>query len=174
MFFQLRELLRWLGLTVFEILVALVCFTVFTVLLTLKVEGGSLFASSDLSGPAGPQTWLTWWTVFAPLFVNDALNSYFCIIVFFRMYLEVPGRRRDLSGIADSLGLTLSISPLQGSYKAAFVRVLWSLIMLSLLLIFKYLLCQKLGGDTSLEYSEVMSPVFILLQLVMIRACQLQ
>ena len=38
MFFQLSELLRWLGLTIFEIWIALVCFTAFTILLTLKVE----------------------------------------------------------------------------------------------------------------------------------------
>ena len=38
MFFQLNELLRWLGLTAFEIFTALVCFLVFTVLVTLKVE----------------------------------------------------------------------------------------------------------------------------------------
>ena len=34
-------------------------------------------------------------------------------------------------------------------------------------------LCQKLNGDVTLEYSKVMSLVFILLQLVMIRACNL-
>lgn len=135
MFFQLRELLRWLGLTVFEIWIALVCFTIFTILLTLKVEN-VLEASPS------------WWIVFSPLFVSDALNAYFCVIVFIRMYID-------------------------GSYKSALVRALWSLFMLALLFIFKYLLCQKLTGDTRLEYSEVMSPIFILLQLVMIRACQL-
>ena len=39
MFFQLNELLRWLGLTAFEIFTALLCFLVFTVLVTLKVRG---------------------------------------------------------------------------------------------------------------------------------------
>jgi ribonuclease P/MRP protein subunit RPP20 len=136
MFFQLKELLRWLGLTVFEIWIALVCFTIFTVLLTLKIE--------NIVGDS-----LTWWIVFTPLFVSDALNAYFCVIVFIRMYLE-------------------------GSYKSALVRALWSQFMISLLFVFKYLLCQKLSGsDSKLEYSEVMSPIFILLQLVMIRACQL-
>jgi ribonuclease P/MRP protein subunit RPP20 len=76
MFFQLKELLRWLGLTVFEIWIALVCFTIFTVLLTLKIE--------NIVGDS-----LTWWIVFTPLFVSDALNAYFCVIVFIRMYLEV-------------------------------------------------------------------------------------
>jgi len=136
MFFQLRELLRWLGLTVFEIWIALLFFTIFTILLTLKVEG--------IIGES-----LSWWHVFSPLFISDALNAYFCCIVFIRMYLE-------------------------GAYKSALVRALWSLFMISLLFVFKYLLCQRLSGsDPNLEYSEVMSPIFILLQLVMIRACQL-
>lgn len=62
---------------------------------------------------------------------------------------------------------------LQGSYKSALVRALWSLFTLLMLFLFKYLLCQKLNGDVALDYSEVMSPIFILLQLVMVRACQL-
>ena len=53
------------------------------------------------------------------------------------------------------------------------MRALWSLFMLLMLFLFKYLLCQKLNGDVALDYSEVMSPIFILLQLVMIRACNL-
>ena len=31
----------------------------------------------------------TWWIVFSPLFVSDALNAYFCVIVFIRMYIDV-------------------------------------------------------------------------------------
>ena len=151
MFFQLSELLRWLGLTVFEIWTALVCFTAFTVLLTLKVELWSS-PSENLSGidHLEQKDTISWWVVFSPLFISDALNAYFCVIVFIRMYLE-------------------------GSYKAATTRALWSLFMLALLFIFKYLLCQKLSdsSDTKLDYSEVMSPIFILLQLVMIKACQI-
>jgi len=139
MFFQLRELLRWLGLTVFEIWIGLLFFTVFTVLLTLKVE--NVVES------------LTWWHVFSPLFISDALNSYFCVIVFIRMYLE-------------------------GACGSALIRALWSQFMIALLFVFKYLLSQRLieddrNSDSKLEFSEVMSPIFILLQLVMIRACQL-
>jgi len=155
MFFQLSELLRWLGLTVFEIWTALVCFTAFTVLLTLKVEYWSYPSIESYDSlleidTLEKESAVTWWVVFSPLFISDALNAYFCVIVFIRMYLE-------------------------GSYKAALVRALWSLFMLALLFIFKYLLCQKLSDPvgTKLDYSEVMSPIFILLQLVMIRACQL-
>ena len=134
----------------FEIWVALVCFTAFTVLLTLKVEIWNYQPSDSLSvgDTIDEESAVSWWVVFSPLFISDALNAYFCVIVFIRMYLE-------------------------GSYKAALIRALWSLFMLALLFIFKYLLCQKLSDGTKLDYSEVMSPIFILLQLVMIRACQL-
>ena len=134
----------------FEIWVALVCFTAFTVLLTLKVEIWNYQPSDSLSvgDTIDEESAVSWLVVFSPLFISDALNAYFCVIVFIRMYLE-------------------------GSYKAALIRALWSLFMLALLFIFKYLLCQKLSDGTKLDYSEVMSPIFILLQLVMIRACQL-
>lgn len=89
-----------------------------------------------------------WWIVFSPLFVADGLNTYFCCIIFIRMHME-------------------------GMVKDAILRALWSLILLLLIFIFKYFLCQKLSGQASLEYSEVLSPVFFLLQLIAIRACQL-
>ena len=75
MFFQLRELEQWLGLNVVEIWVNLVSLTVFSVLLVLKLE--ILYH-------------LTWWQVFSPLFISDALNCYFCTIVWIRMYVEGP------------------------------------------------------------------------------------
>nr|XP_040566830.1 transmembrane protein 203-like [Lepeophtheirus salmonis]ADD24441.1 Transmembrane protein 203 [Lepeophtheirus salmonis] len=134
MFFQLREILRWFGLTVFEIFVGLICFTLFTIFLTCKVEG--------LLGH-----W-SWWLVFSPLFVSDGLNAYFVIIIYIRMHLD-------------------------GSYKSAQIRMAWSLFVLMVLLVFKYFLCQKLSGEAVMDYSELMSPIFILLQLIMVRACQL-
>lgn len=89
-----------------------------------------------------------WWTVFSPLFVADGLNTYFCAIIFIRMHME-------------------------GMVKVGILRALWSFVLLLLIFVFKYLLCKKLSVQTTLDYSEVLSPVFILLQLIAIRACQL-
>jgi len=136
MLFRQKELLRWLGVTVFETWFFLLSLTIFSVLLVLKVDGSLLSVSTS------------WFIVFSPLFVSDGLNSYFCIIVFIRQYLD-----RD--------------------FKNALLRAIWSLLVIGLLFVFKFLLCNKLSGASKLDYSEVMSPVFILLQLVMIRACQL-
>ncbi|XP_011496147.1 PREDICTED: transmembrane protein 203 [Ceratosolen solmsi marchali] len=89
-----------------------------------------------------------WWIVFSPLFVADGLNTYFCAIIFIRMHMG-------------------------SMIKVGILRALWSLISLLLVFVFKYLLCKKLSAQSTLEYSEVLSPVFILLQLIAIRACQL-
>jgi len=134
MLFRQEELLRWLGVSVFEIWIWLVCLTVFSVLLVLKIEGFLLPATTS------------WFLVFSPLFICDGLNAYFCIIVFIRQYLE-------------------------SQLKTALIRAIWSLFVIGLLFVFKFLLCNKLENVSKLDYSEVMSPVFILLQLVMIRAC---
>ncbi|KAL1116605.1 hypothetical protein AAG570_005077 [Ranatra chinensis] len=136
MFFSLNELVQWLGLTVFELWINLISLCVFSVLVTLRTEG-----ITDQSPD-------TWWIVFSPLFIADALNAYFCTIVLIRMYLEAM-------------------------YKVAFLRVLWSFCFLTTIFVFEFLLCKKLSGQSSLEYSEVLSPVFILLQLMAVRACQL-
>lgn len=136
MIFSLNELVHWLGLTIFEIWINLVSLTIFTVLLALKLDENYFLGNQG------------WWIVFSPLFVADALNTYFCAIIFIRMRME-------------------------GMAKAAILRVIWSLISLLLIFVFKYLLCKKLSGQSPLEYSEVLSPIFILLQLIAVRACQL-
>ena len=112
MFFQLKELLRWLGLTVLEILLALIAFLAFTVLLVIKVEqerqagdhvnhvnqaaetGGADAAGQLLhSPPAVEQGSLPWSVVFAPLYISDALNGYFVTVVLIRMYIEVQDNK---------------------------------------------------------------------------------
>lgn len=135
--FKLSELVRWLGLTEFEILTNLVAILVFSIILTLKLSG-------DLA-----ETSIDWFGTFTPLFCGDVCNAYFCVIVGIRMYISNDNKRKALH------------------------RFLWSTYFLVLTAIFKYLLCLKLSGQTGLEYSEVFSPIFVLLQLVAVRACQL-
>ncbi|XP_076237095.1 transmembrane protein 203 [Calliopsis andreniformis] len=89
-----------------------------------------------------------WWIVFSPLFVADGLNTYFCAIIFIRMRMA-------------------------GMIKVAIPRAVWSLMLLLLIFVFKYFLCKKLSGQSTLEYSEVFSPIILLLQLIAIRACHL-
>lgn len=96
-----------------------------------------------------PASTLTWFAVFSPLFIGDLCNAYFCIIVGIRMYLDIGQVKRR-----------------------ALHRIVWSGHFLVMIIVFKYLLCLKLSGKTELEYSEVFSPIFILLQLIAVRACQ--
>ncbi|KAK7095446.1 transmembrane protein 203-like [Littorina saxatilis] len=90
---------------------------------------------------------LSWWVIFIPLFACDGLNAYFCVIVFIREYMQVD-------------------------IKAAFLRFLMSGLSLVLLFLFKLLLCQRLSGQRETSVSEVMGPLFVLLQIVMVRACR--
>lgn len=89
-----------------------------------------------------------WWIVFSPLFVADGLNTYFCAIIFIRMHVE-------------------------RMIKIALVRAFRSVSLLVLVFMFKYLLCKKLSGQSTLEYSEILGPIFILLQFIAMRACML-
>jgi len=133
MLFTLQEIGQWLGVTAYEIFVWLVSLTLFSILLCVKCDMGA-----DLS----------WWLVFSPLFVGDALNFYFIITVFIRMFLEKKTRPATL-------------------------RTTWSLVQLLLIFLFQFLLCWKLIDTKMFDFSEVMAPLFILAQFVMIRACQL-
>lgn len=91
---------------------------------------------------------LNWWKIFSPLFVANGLNGYFCIIVCIRMYLR-------------------------GQAKNAFLRFSWTICVLGTLIIFEFMLCRRLNGLSSFEYSEILSPIFVLLQLFAARACQM-
>lgn len=136
--FKLSELVKWLGLTEFEIFTNLLALLTFTILLSLRI-------ASYLQEQV-----LDWFGIFSPLFCADLCNGYFCIIIGIRMYLDTDQIKRR-----------------------ALHRILWSANFLILTLVFKYLLCLKLSGQTGLEFSEVFSPIFILLQLIAVRACQL-
>ncbi|XP_026807622.1 transmembrane protein 203 [Rhopalosiphum maidis] len=140
MLFALQELVRWLGLTVFEMLVHLIALLIFTVFLALRLDDVAF--TSTLPGSYDI------WIVFSPLFVADALCTYFNIIVLIRLYIE-------------------------GHIKEAIARTIWSSALLFVWALFKVLLCRRLAGLSNLDYSEIMSPIFLVLQLIAIRACQL-
>ena len=124
--------MRWLGLSVFEIWLHLIGLLIFSVLLVLRLDG-----AVDMS----------WWNVFIPLYAADALDAYFCIIVFVR---------------------TLRV----GNRRGACLRLLSSGIILVCLFVFKLLLCQKLMKENILSFSEVFASLFVALQILMVRACQ--
>ena len=71
--FTLRELTNWFGITVFELIIFLVSFFIYTIFLAFKVD--------ELAE-------MNWWIVHSPLFLSDAFSAYFSIIVFIRLCLE--------------------------------------------------------------------------------------
>lgn len=127
MFFSWKEIVACLGMTLFEIWINVISLIFFLTLVALQLDG---YINQS------------WWTIFTPLFVADALNAYFVMIVAIRLHLN-------------------ETNPLK--------RSAWSFVSLTLLFAFKFMLCKKLTGSSTLEYSEVMSPIFILLQLLVVR-----
>lgn len=121
-------------------------FEIFTNLVALLFF--SIILSLRLAGNVSEES-INWYIVFSPLFCGDICNSYFSIIVGIRMYLDNDNKRKSLH------------------------RLLWSTKVLLLTGVFKYLLCLKLSGAQNLDYSEVFAPIFVLLQLIAVRACQL-
>ncbi|XP_066516195.1 transmembrane protein 203 [Hoplias malabaricus] len=97
---------------------------------------------------------MKWWHVFVPLFAADGLSTYFTAIVSIRLYQE-------------------------GEKRLAVLRLFWVLTVLSLKLVCEVLLCQKLDEQDHHQdhhqdplFGLIISPLFILLQLLMIRACR--
>ena len=116
MLFRQKELLRWLGVSVFEIWVWLLSLTIFSVLLVLKVSSlvvkllywiliakileyffhvNSLKLTTFQVEEQLLPSETSWFLVFSPLFICDGLNAYFCIIVFIRQYLDRLKMRRE-------------------------------------------------------------------------------
>ncbi|KAF7241089.1 hypothetical protein EYD10_12479 [Varanus komodoensis] len=111
--------------------------------LALLAASVLLVLKADGGAPA-----LSWWGVFGPFFAADGLSTYFTTIVSVRLFQD-------------------------GEKRLAVLRLFWILTLLSLKFVFEMLLCQKLGQQSDeLWYGLIMSPVFILLQLLMIRACR--
>ncbi|CRL05120.1 CLUMA_CG018201, isoform B [Clunio marinus] len=156
-YFKLVELSRWLGITPFEILINLLSFFIFSIFLTLTLDGtidffiiqqhqnetdqDGIYRSDVFQKPV-----IDWFKLFSVLFCADIMNAYFCFIVILRMYLQ-------------------NMQSMQ--------KLFWTLNFIILTGLFKYLIALKLTG-TSLEWTEVCSPIFVLLQLFALRACQIK
>lgn len=136
--FKLKDILRWLGVTVFEVTLFCISITIYSVLLTFRLSNITILSDATVS----------WFTIHSPLFVSDALLSYFCLIVLIRQYLV-------------------------RTYRVAVFRALWSFNQILLVFLFKLLLCFKLEGQKQISHSEMFSPLMVLLILLVIRACQL-
>lgn len=90
---------------------------------------------------------LSWWTVFVPLFACDGCVAYFTAIVFIRLVLI-------------------------GDRRLAGKRTAWSLLLLTLLLSYKILLCHRLENYIVRDYAVIHVPLFLLLLVLAVRACQ--
>lgn len=90
MFFSLKEVSMWSGMSVAELFWQVACFSLFSVGLVLKLENYEPLGS------------YSWWQIFLPLFVAKVVNAYFVIIVFIRSVLVGEGKKAT-----QRIGLTL-------------------------------------------------------------------
>ena len=133
MFLTLEEIVKWLGLTIFEIWIHLICLLIFSLLVVLRLDN-IVFTS--------------WWNIFIPLFVADGLNAYFAVIVFVRL-LRIGNRR------------------------AACLRLFSATIIITCIFISELMLCRKLTNEHALSFTECIASLFVALQILMIRTCQI-
>ena len=90
---------------------------------------------------------LSWWNVFMPFLAADGLSTYITTIISVRLFQD-------------------------GEKRLAVLRLFWFLTVHRLKFVFE-MLCQKLVEATrELWFGLITSPVFILLQLLMIHACR--
>jgi ribonuclease P/MRP protein subunit RPP20 len=155
-YFKMVEISRWLGITPFEILVNLISLLVFSIFLTLTVDGYFDFfliksttqnnTNHDGYSDLPPKLAIDWFSLFSILFCADILNAYFCFIVILRLYMA-------------------NMQSVQ--------KLFWTLNFIILTGLFKYLIALKLSGS-KIEVTEICSPIFVLLQLFALRACQIK
>lgn len=157
-YFKMIEISRWLSITPFEILIHLISILIFSILLTLTIDGQIDFMmiqpqqmnnGTTLPDPDHFRTdqkpMIDWFKLFSVLFCADILNAYFCFIMILRMYIN---------------------------NQTAIHKIFWSLNFILLTGLFKYLIALKLNETKNLEWMEVSSPIFVLLQLFALKACQ--
>lgn len=75
MFFSLKEVGVWTGMSPAELLWHMLCFMIFSVLLVLRLESHELLGNCS------------WWQIFLPLFIAKGINAYFVIIIYIRSVL---------------------------------------------------------------------------------------
>ncbi|KPM06911.1 hypothetical protein QR98_0053920 [Sarcoptes scabiei] len=127
MFHSWQELSKWLNMSIFEILMFVWASILFTILLPLKIDNPFNF---------DPQT-LTWWHIFSPYFLYDALASYFNVIIFIRQFQT-------------------------GRIRLAFIRLICMLTRISMYCLVKIFLISKFDNKFNSGYSEIFLPLFLL------------
>ena len=134
---NLKSLTRWLVMTEFEMLINAIGLFMTTILICLKLD-------FDCE--------LSWKHVMMPMFIVDALQAYFCIIVFLRMLHDFQ-------------------------IKQAMSRLLISGVLLTSRFMFKlfiYLLLVDDNTNGKYKFQYAKFPLFLHLVLLMFRSCCLK
>lgn len=165
MFYTWNEVAKWLHVTFFEIFILIKAVFAFSILLTIKiscdeysiVESSGNFSLSSNGEQQQQQQQssssvhsFTWFEVFSPLFLFDLVSLYLCIIICIRQIHE---------------------STSTSFY--AIVRFFFNLQRIFLTFIVKYLLCNKLSGNSGsshVTYSEILLPILYMIVILFCRS----
>ena len=135
---NIKSLTRWLVMTEFEMLLNVVGILIFSILISIKLD----FNDN-----------ITWKEVFAPLFIADGLQAYFCVIVFIRQLSE-------------------------SETKDAVFRYIISFLLLASRVSFKlltfFVVTGPNGNEKNFKFQYVAIPLFFHLSLLMLRSCRLK
>ncbi|MFH4978833.1 hypothetical protein AB6A40_005542 [Gnathostoma spinigerum] len=126
---SLSEIIRWTNITVFELWLHSVGLLCASILLTLKIE---------------LNTNITYWQVFAPLFIATGFDVYFLFIAVTRSIVDERG------------------------YKNSFLKFAFGWLRLIMTGIFEAVLCYKMNGDledgqvaVQSSYGVIFMPIWI-------------
>lgn len=92
---------------------------------------------------------MKWFWVFSPLFCADMICAHYLVVVAVRMYLNRKYTR---------------IAPI--------IRLGWSFMILSMLVLFKMLLSQRLDGNEKVNYLQISLPLIGIVYIYYVRTCQ--
>ena len=121
-----------LGVSPFELTLQFISLLISTVLIAMKLENDIV---------------ISWWTIFVPLWIANAMWIYFRFIIFLRVLFHYPNKR----------------------YRAMFT-LFWIISFSALLTTFEILICDLMDkGKYSL--STVVIPMFIVHGMLLIRSC---
>ena len=151
---------RWLVMTEFEMLMQMLAFTVFSVLLCIRLDYCSNHDDHDFAATA---CGLKWFHVFLPLFVVDVLQANFITIVFMRQLKE----NQSKEGI-----MRLFFSVLFLKSRLVFKAAIYSLV--SQYTFKSNDITQEITAKMRVRFQHAATPIFFHLSVLMFRSCCLK
>jgi hypothetical protein len=146
---SVKSVCKWLVMTELELFINIIGIFAFTIILCWKCDFIDAALRSYSLKVNSNTALITWEHVFAPLFIADCFQAYFCCIVFVRQFIEYQR-------------------------KAAIMRLSIAALLLLCRILFKYFVVALITSSSPPKHQVVFMPLFIHLGLVLFRSCELK